>query len=87
MHYFMLLVLAWNPPTTRDNGSLLLPEEISMYTVYKDGVVLEYTSGVEATIGKVKGKCHTYTVTATDTDGLESKHSASVVVCKKRPRK
>jgi hypothetical protein len=82
------VVLVWEPPATREDGSLLLHEEIQEYTLYvsdRKGVVKTrtvYGSSVE-----IKGKaCKRYGVSATDTDGLESKVSNIIEVCKKKHR-
>ena len=83
------VTLTWEAPSTREDLTPLLPEEIQLYNVYVDGVVYDYVSGTEAVTQRVKRGCKSYTVTATDSDGLESKHSNVVQVCKHKgkPRK
>ena len=79
------VVLGWAPPSTREGGAFLYPEEIAHYTLYEDQLVLVHTSGTEYTVDR-KG-CHTYYVTTTDTQDIESKPSNQIEVCNRRKGK
>jgi hypothetical protein len=80
------LLLTWGPPATREDGSLLLPEEIENYTVYTSNgrKVVVYDTQLEIRSPK---QCTSYTVTATDTNGTESEMSNIIEQCKKKGKK
>ena len=77
----LVLTLEWEMPTHRENGVPLAPGEVQLYTVYEDGEPMVATSGMSSQVLRPKSGCRKYTVTATDNDGLESRHSESVEVC------
>jgi hypothetical protein len=78
-------VLSWTPPITRENSALLQPGDIQLFTVYRNNIPFEHTSGTSIILKAIKGKkskCYTYVITATDANNLESKFSEEVKDCK-----
>lgn len=71
--------VSWTPPTKREAGEDLLPQEIAGYNVYIDGVYAEtVTTNAWAYSGsKLPIKLELTTI---DTDGLESRRSEEVLI-------
>jgi hypothetical protein len=72
-------VLNWVLPTTRANGAALTVAELQGIVMYKDGAKY-ITLGVGTAWQTPLCMKGTWTVTAVDTNGLESTQSTSVVI-------
>lgn len=84
--------LSWEPPTERVNGDPLAPEEISHYNLYCGDQVtqipgLTNTGDYPLSLDKMLPGYGSYdcTLTAVDTDGLESDPSNVVVLAMTAP--
>jgi hypothetical protein len=77
---FAGVLLVWQAPEMREDGSLLLGYEISHYTLFIDGEAIDSMSGNGVEVTPAKG-CQRYTVSATDTNNLESLPSNELKLC------
>ena len=80
------LLLAWSVPTHREDGTTIKQEEIAHYSLYRDGELYDHLTTNELTIKKYKG-CHTFYVTATDTNDLTSQVSNEIRTCHNKGKK
>ncbi len=78
------VVLEWNPPTAREDGSPLSPSQIAGYTVYYGTSPDSFTQSIyvpggnntQATLNNLAtGKTVYVALTASDTSGLQSEYS------------
>jgi hypothetical protein len=69
--------LEWDAPTTRLDGSALLPTQIAGYQIYMDGVMAGYTSALLFELQTAPGK-HRFELRTIDTQGLPSPFSAAL---------
>ncbi len=78
------LSLACTPPTTRADGSSLPASEIGSYTFYLDITKINIGTACSYVLPIAQGTCikktQVFTVTATDTNGIESARSQGVSV-------
>ena len=74
------VLITWTAPTTRADGSPLSPSEIDHYTIYEAGQPLTTTSSLSATLASATIGPHSYTLTTTDTNGIESAQSYPVSI-------
>lgn len=72
--------ITWSAPTTRADGSALAPTEIDHYSVYEGTTKIMTTAGLGVTVPNVTPGTHSYTLTATDTNGIESARSAQASI-------
>lgn len=76
------ITFSWQAPTQRENGSSVTTSEIAKFTIYDgDTIIAELpnTTGTH-TIVVTEGLTALYSMTATDSLGLESKRSNTVEV-------
>lgn len=66
--------LEWDAPTTRLDGTALLPGQIAGYQIYMDGVMTGYTSALLFELQAAPGK-HKFELRTIDTQGLPSPFS------------
>jgi len=83
------LNFTWTDPVAREDGSMLPAGEISHCTLYKDAVELaQILGGVGVYTENVSAGAKTlYTITCSDTAGIESEQSDPVEVNLHRPAK
>jgi hypothetical protein len=74
------VLITWTAPTTRADGSPLDTSEIDHYTIYEAGHPLTTTSSLSATLASATIGPHSYTLTTTDTNGIESAQSYPVSI-------
>lgn len=81
-------VLEWSAPLTREDGSSLADGEIRGYQLYyrlrhqEDyrTLFIKHNEGTRLTLDEFDPGAYEFSITTVDTDGLESRHSASVTV-------
>ena len=69
--------LEWDAPTTRIDGTALLPGQIAGYEVFMDGTRVDYTLALVSEIKTVPGK-HRFELRTIDTQGLPSPFSPAL---------
>ena len=69
--------IEWDAPTTRLDGSALLPGQIAGYEVFMDGTRVDYTLALVSEIKTVPGK-HRFELRTIDTQGLPSPFSPAL---------
>ena len=76
--YAEVVDISFEPPTAREDGTLLSPSEIAGYGVFNDGVAISPTSlvfGVNTVAVDLPYGRHNLTMTTVDTNGRESLYS------------
>jgi hypothetical protein len=81
------ILLAWQTPTAREDGTPLYVEEIAFYTLREEAKIIEYITGNSIEIALPRKKCKDYTVSATDVANQESAPSNTIQLCKRKGRK
>jgi site-specific recombinase len=71
--------LEWDAPTTRIDGTALLPTQIAGYQIYMDGVMAGYTSALLFELQAAPGK-HKFELRTIDTQGLPSPFSPALEI-------
>lgn len=75
----------WQPPTQRENGDALAPEELAAFKLYRVGqqltLLATVTDSNDYVVTVPAGECFEMYVTAVDTGNLESKPSLHVNAC------
>jgi hypothetical protein len=81
------VLLTWDPPTRRENGTQFHAEDIALYTLRENENIVEYTTSDSVEVAEPRKGCRDYTVSVTDTDNQESVPSNIVSLCKRKGKK
>ena len=71
------ILIEWDAPTTRIDGTALLPGQIAGYQIYMDGVMAGYTGDLLFELQAAPGK-HRFELRTIDTQGLPSPFSPAL---------
>jgi hypothetical protein len=71
--------LEWDAPTTRMDGTALLPGQIAGYEVFMDGARVDYTMALTSEVKAAPGK-HRFELRTIDTQGLSSPFSPALEI-------
>lgn len=71
--------IEWDAPTTRIDGTALLPGQIAGYEVFMDGTRVDYTLALTSEVKTAPGK-HRFELRTIDTQGLPSPFSPALEI-------
>lgn len=74
------VIVQWEPPTLREDGSPLSPADLAEYRLYVNTAMLPVASTETSTSLQLPAGDYRVTITAVDLEGLESKHSDPVLL-------